>query len=107
MSWFHVSPAGQNVPEPPEGMTAESEKKWRISLLDEEERQAFEWFRLGYTPRWTAETMLLDRRSAAKLFRSVFCKLNVSDETEILRLYLKMVMEPREFYEEGGDQHDK
>ena len=54
MGWFVVRVA---VPQPPDGLDAEREKQWRLSLLGAEEWQAFEWFRLGYTARWTAETM--------------------------------------------------
>jgi len=72
---------------PPEGMNAEEEKQWRISLLTEDEYKAFEWFRLGYTARWTAETMLLDRKTAKRLFASVYRKLSVADEAEASRVY--------------------
>jgi len=100
MVWFHTSPAEQDVPRPPEGLTAEAEKIWRLSLLDEEERRAFQWFRLGFTARWTAETMLLSRRDARRLFSAVFRKLNAADETEVLRLYRAEALEPQEMWEE-------
>jgi len=100
MGWFHASPAGQDIPLPPEGLTAEAEKDWRLSLLDEEERRAFQWFRLGFTARWTAETMLLSRRDARRLFSAVFRKLNAADEAEVLRLYRAAVLEPQEIWEE-------
>lgn len=72
---------------PPDGMSTEQEKRWRISLLTDDERSAFEWFRLGYTASWTAETMLLDRKTARRLFSSVFHKLRVADEAEVSRVY--------------------
>jgi len=102
MNWFRVSPAGRSVPSPPEGLTAEAEKGWRLSLLDAEERRAFEWFRLGYTARWTAETMLLSRGGARRLFGAVFRKLNAADETEVLRLYRTAVLAPQELFDEKG-----
>ncbi len=70
-----------------QGMDSHDEKQRRISLLSGEEHKAFEWFRMGYTARWTAETMLLDRRSAKRLFNSLFRKLCVSNEAEVCRLY--------------------
>ena len=103
MNWFHVSRPNQTATQPPEGLTAEEQKNWRLSLLGEEERRAFDWFRLGYTARWTAETMLLSRRDARRLFGSVFRKLNAADETEVLRLYRSAVLEPRELFQEKGD----
>lgn len=74
-------------PIPPEGMNTDQEKQWRISLLSDDEHKAFEWFRQGYTARWTAETMLLDRKTAKRLFRSVYRKLCVADEAEVSRVY--------------------
>jgi DNA-binding CsgD family transcriptional regulator len=103
MNWFHTSPARRSGPLPPERLTAEEEKDWRLSLLDAEERRAFDWFRLGYTARWTAETMLLSRRSARRLFGAVFRKLNAADETEVLRLYRTAALMPQELFEEKGE----
>jgi len=100
MNWFHASPANQGVPHPPAGLTAEEEKAWRLSLLDTEERRAFDWFRLGYTARWTAETMLLSRRGARRLFGAVFRKLGAADETEVLRLYRTAALWPQELSDE-------
>ena len=103
MSWYHSPLKGQDCLKPPDGITtAEEEKNWRLSLLDEEERRAFDWFRLGYTARWTAETMLLGRRSARRLFGGVFRKLNAADETEVLRRYRTAALEPQELFEEKG-----
>ena len=79
---------------PPEGMCAEDEKNWRISQLTSDEQKAFEWFRLGYTARWTAETMLLDRKTAKRLFDSVYRKLHVEDESEVSRLYRSRKLTP-------------
>ena len=101
MNWFRVSGADGTVPRSPEGLTAEEEKNWRLSLLNEEERRAFDWFRLGYTARWTAETMLLGRCDARRLFGAVFRKLNAADETEVLRLYRTTVLEPQELSEKN------
>ncbi len=77
----------ESAPVPLEAMNCEQEKEWRVALLTEDERMAFQWFCQGYTSRWTAETMLLDRKTAKKIFKSVFCKLNVADEAEISRVY--------------------
>ena len=107
MLWFPASSANRDALRPPADLTAEEEKRWRLSLLDEEERRAFGWFRLGYTARWTAETMLLSRRDARRLFGAVFRKLNAADETEVLRLYRAAALEPRELFEEEGDGRDE
>jgi DNA-binding CsgD family transcriptional regulator len=88
MRWFKSpSPSNADDPGPPEGMNTEQEKQWRISLLTDDERKAFEWFRLGYTARWTAETMLLDRKTARRLFGAIYRKLRVADEAEVSRVY--------------------
>lgn len=79
---------------PPEGMRADDEKQWRIAQLTCDEQKAFEWFRLGYTARWTAETMLLDRKTAKRLFDSVYRKLHVEDESEVSRLYRSCKLTP-------------
>lgn len=83
-----------------QGMDADDEKQRRISLLSGDEYKAFEWFRLGYTARWTAETMLLDRRTARKLFKSVFRKLYVANEAEICRLYRTAQFQPEDRFPE-------
>ena len=83
-----------NEPRPPEGLSAEQEKQWLVSRLEGDEHMAFEWFRLGYTARWTAETMLLDRRAARRLFGSIFCKLGVADEAEVSRIYRTVRLKP-------------
>lgn len=71
----------------PEGMSTEQEKLLRVSALTDDEYKAFEWFVKGYTARWTAETMLLDRKTAKKLFDSIYRKLCVADEAEVSRVY--------------------
>jgi DNA-binding NarL/FixJ family response regulator len=81
-------------------MNADQEKQWRISLLTNDEHMAFEWFRQGYTARWTAETMFLDRKTAKRMFASIYRKLCVADEAEVSRVYrtvkLKLDELPRE-----------
>lgn len=79
---------------PPEGMNMEQEKQWRVSRLANDERAAFEWFRLGYTARWTAETMLLDQKTAKRLFGSIYRKLGVTDEVEVSRIYRTVKLTP-------------
>ncbi len=97
MRWFRsISSSRPDNLSPPNGMSTEQEKKWRISLLTEDERSAFEWFRLGYTGQWTAETMLLDRKTAKRLFSSVFHKLRVADEAEVSRVYRTTKLTPDE-----------
>ena len=49
--------------------------------------------------------MLISRRSARRLFGSVFVKLNAADETEVLRLYRTAILEPQELSEEEGAHH--
>lgn len=88
MRWLRsILPLKADLPAKPQEMSADEEKQWRIALLTEDEFKAFEWFRQGYTARWTAETMLLDRKTARKLFSRVFCKLYVADEAEVSRVY--------------------
>ncbi len=88
MRWLRlILPPKADMPVPPEGMNADQEKQWRISLLTEDELKAFAWFRQGYTARWTVETMLLDRKTARRLFSGVFRKLCVADEAEVSRVY--------------------
>lgn len=95
MRWFKsiLSPKDKEAV-PPEGMGADQQKQWRISMLTEDEYKAFEWFRQGYTARWTAETMLLDRKSAKRLFESIYHKLCVADEAEVSRVYRTTKLTP-------------
>ncbi len=79
-----------------EGIDSEDEKRQRIALLSGDEYKAFEWFRLGYTARWAAETMLLDRKTARHLFRSVFRKLRVTNETEVCKFYNMQQLQPKD-----------
>jgi DNA-binding CsgD family transcriptional regulator len=80
----------------PEGLSSEQEKLWRVSQLADDERTAFEWFRLGYTAHWTAETMLLDRKTARKLFSGIYRKLGVSDPAELSRIYRTVMLKPED-----------
>ena len=98
MLWFKL---GRSQPEDDpsintQGMDADAEKQRRIALLSGDEYQAFKWFRLGYTARWTAETMLLDRRTAKKLFKSVFRKLYAANAAEICRRYRTVQLQPKD-----------
>lgn len=79
-----------------EGMSSEDEKRRRIALLSGDEQKAFEWFQQGYTARWTAETMLLDRRTAKQLFGSLFRKLGVANEAEVCKLYRLAPLQPKD-----------
>jgi len=97
MRWFKsISHNQAHHPSPPEGMNAEQQKQWRLSLLTEDERQAFEWFRLGYTARWTAETMFLNRKTKKELFNAIYKKLCVADEAEVSRVYRTIKLMPDE-----------
>ena len=80
----------------PEGLSSDQEKLWRVSQLADDERTAFEWFRLGYTAHWTAETMLLDRKTARKLFSGIYRKLGVSDPAELSRIYRTVMLKPED-----------
>lgn len=104
MHWFKsiVSPKS-DVSMPPEGMTAEQQKEWCVSQLTEDERKAFEWFLLGYTARWTAETMLLDRKTSRRLFASIYRKLRVADAAEVCRIYRAAPLKPEELPPEEDD----
>lgn len=95
--------ARDNEPRPPKELSAEQKKQWLVSRLEGDERMAFEWFRLGYTARWTAETMLLDRRTARRLFGSIFRKLGVADEAEVSRIYRTVRLKPDDLPPE--DEH--
>lgn len=79
-----------------EGGDVEEEKRRRIAALSGDEQKAFEWFRQGYTARWTAETMLLDRKTARRLFRALFHKLGVANETELCKLYRTAPLQPQD-----------
>lgn len=102
MHWFKfILPVNDDII-PPEGMDEEQKKQWRIALLTEQEYAAFKWFRMGYTARWTAETMFLDRKTAKKLFCSIYRKLCVADEGEVSREYRGAKL-PAETTQERGD----
>lgn len=97
MCWFKsILPPKVGDLIPPEGMDTDQEKQWRISLLTDDEYKAFEWFRKGYTARWTEETMLLDRKTAKRLFGSIYRKLCVADEAEVSRVYRSIKLAPEE-----------
>ena len=81
-------------PIPPVGLSTDQEKQWRLSLLTEDEYKAFTWFQQGYTARWTAETMLLDRKTARRVFDSIYRKLCVTDEAEVSRVYRTAKLTP-------------
>lgn len=93
MRLFRSKPQADE-PRPPEGMNMEQKKQWRVSRLADDERVAFEWFRLGYTARWTAETMLLDQKTARRLFGGIYRKLGVTDEAEVSRVYRTIKLTP-------------
>lgn len=97
MRWFKLILAPKmKDPIPPEGMNTDQEKQWRISLLTDDECKAFQWFQQGYTARWTAETMLLDRKTAKRLFDSIYHKLRVADEAEVSRIYRGAKLTPED-----------
>lgn len=97
MCWFKaILPHKVQEPIPPVGMNTDQEKQWRISLLTGDEYKAFQWFRQGYTARWTAETMLLDGKTAKRLFSSIYRKLSVTDEAEVSRVYRGARLTPEE-----------
>lgn len=89
-----ILPSKVDNPIPPEGMSTDQEKQWRISLLTGDEQKAFEWLRLGYTARWTAETMLLDRKTNKRLFSSIYRKLCVANDAEVSRIYREVKLTP-------------
>lgn len=97
MRWFQsILPLNSDDFIAPKGMNADQEKQWRISLLTDDEYKAFQWFQKGYTARWTAETLLLDRKTAKKLFASIYRKLRVADEAEVTRVYRAVKLTPEE-----------
>lgn len=104
MCWFKsILPHLADAPIPPEGMNTDQEKQWRISLLTEDEYKAFEWFQKGYTARWTAETMFLDRKTAKRLFDSIYRKLCVTDEAGVSRVYRATKLTPEELPSDDDD----
>lgn len=104
MRWFKsILPLKVDDPITPEGMNTDQEKQWRISLLTDDEYKAFEWFQKGYTARWTTETMLLDRKTAKRLFDSIYRKLCVADEAEVSRVYRAEKLSPEELPPEGDN----
>lgn len=103
MCWFQsILPRKADDPIPPEGMNTDQEKQWRVSLLTDDEYKAFEWFRQGYTARWTAETMLLDRKTAKRLFDCMYRKLSVADEAEVSRVYRAVKLTAKELPSEDS-----
>ncbi len=74
----------------------EAERQRRVAGLTLDERKAFEWFKAGYTPRWTEETMLLDKKTARRLFAGIYRKLGVHGAPEISRLYGKRPLCPED-----------
>ncbi len=98
MCWFRKKAAAgrATIPPPGEEIDTEAEKLRRISSLTTEETKAFQWFKQGYTARWTAETMMLDRRTARSLFGSVFRKLGAVDEQDVLRIYARTPLNPED-----------
>ena len=97
MGWLRVIlPLKANHPISPIGMSSDQEKQWRISQLTEDEYKAFEWFKKGFTARWTTETMLLDRKTAKKLFHSLYKKLCVTNEAEVSRVYREVKLAPED-----------
>ncbi|HMM05420.1 MAG TPA: hypothetical protein PKD52_01955 [Clostridiales bacterium] len=102
--WFKlILPPKIDDPIPPEGMNTDQEKQWRISLLTDDECKAFQWFQQGYTARWTTETMLLDRKTAKRLFDSIYHKLRVADEAEVSRVYRGVRLTPEDLPPEEND----
>ncbi|GAB1477064.1 hypothetical protein MASR2M70_19000 [Bacillota bacterium] len=101
MSWFEsILNQKREILNPPDGLNALQEKQWRLSMLTEDEYKAFQWFRQGYTSRWTAETMLLGRKAAKKMFDSIYSKLCVADAAEVSRVYRTIELSPDELPKE-------
>ena len=104
MRWLEsILPRREAAPIPPDGMNANQEKQWRVALLTEDEYEAFRWFQKGYTASWTAETMLLDRRTAKRLFAAVYWKLCVVDEAEVSRTYREAKLTAEDLPPEEND----
>ncbi len=61
--------------------------RWRWMQLTEEEKKISIWFVRGYTPRWVAETLMLDRKTARCIFKGIYHKLAVADASELSRMY--------------------
>lgn len=59
----------------------------RVESLTGDELHAWQWMREGYTGRWIAETLLLDKRQARALLRRVCGKLGVRNARALLRVY--------------------
>ena len=76
------------------GCNTEKERACRIATLSEDEKKTFEWMKAGYTSKWVAETMLLGKKPAKQMFRSVFSKLGVKSPREIIRYYARAPITP-------------
>lgn len=87
------SPGDEESPQI-EVINTASEKHRRVAQLLGDEMRAFEWFKQGYSARWTRETMMLDRKTARKLFGGLFRKLGVADQTELIRYYRTTPLKP-------------
>lgn len=83
-----TTPAG----EPP--AADDAERMRRVAGLTDPERAAFGWLRRGFTAAWTAETLLLDRKTARLLFASLYRRLGVADAAALCREYRTVPIRP-------------
>ena len=64
-----------------------NEKSSRIAELSEQEQTAYKWLYEGYSETWTAETLGLTRSDARKVFKSIYQKLGVDNQSGIIEYY--------------------
>ena len=51
------------------------------------EQTAYKWLYEGYSEAWTAETLGLKRKDARNLYKSIYHKLGVENQREIIQYY--------------------
>ena len=68
----------------------EEEKNRLIATLTDDEGQALQWLREGYSPKWIAETMMISRVEMRRIKKSILEKLHVSNTRDLLMHYAVM-----------------
>jgi len=72
----------------------EDEKNRLIATLSYSEAQAFQWLREGFSPNWTAETMMINHVEMRRIKKSICEKLHVDGIQELLMHYAKTDRRP-------------
>jgi DNA-binding CsgD family transcriptional regulator len=62
----------------------------RTKQLIGDEFEIYKWLREFYTPRWIAETLLIERRATKIKIRAVCHKLGVRNRKSLIRVYNRL-----------------